>query len=257
MPVAAGADGCKAGWIAAFGDSGDQPKIAIFRRLADLVGMLPADAVIAVDMPIGLPDRCGPGGRGPESLVRPLIGMRQSSVFSIPSRAAVYATGASPIPEREENGSAWLAAHRHASAVARDTSTPPRGVSIQAFGLFAKIRELDALLRERAGLAQRVLESHPELCFWRLNGHQPLVQPKKVKGRVYEPGMAERRALLAGAGIENAVLYATPPAGAGEDDLLDALALMTAARNRLNGTGLSFPDPPLRDTHGLPIAISC
>ena len=40
-------------------------------------------------MPIGLPDRVGPGGRGPERAVRPLLGERQSSVFSVPSRAAV------------------------------------------------------------------------------------------------------------------------------------------------------------------------
>jgi predicted RNase H-like nuclease len=56
---------------------------ALLQSLAD-------DAVIAVDMPIGLPDFTARGGRGPETLVRPLLGERQSSVFSIPSRAAVY-----------------------------------------------------------------------------------------------------------------------------------------------------------------------
>ena len=256
MTVAAGVDGCRAGWIAAIGKADDQPEIAIFRRFADLVDHLPSDAAIAVDMPIGLPDHCGSGGRGPEKLVRPLIGMRQSSVFSIPSRAAVYASYDRTGPEADEDDG-WLAAHRQASAVARQTSSPPRGVSIQAFGLFAKIRELDALLREHPGLHGRVIESHPELCFWRLNGRRPLLQPKKVKGRVHAPGMEERRELLRACGIGEGVFRAAPPRGSGEDDLLDALAVLTAARNRIAGKCIRFPDPPPSDAHGLPICISC
>ena len=46
----------------------------------------------------------------------------------------------------------WYEAHRMASEVARATSEPPRGVSIQAFGIFPKIREIDALLRARPEL---------------------------------------------------------------------------------------------------------
>jgi predicted RNase H-like nuclease len=255
MTVAAGVDGCRAGWIVAFDQAGEQPEIAIFRRFADLVDHLPADAVIAVDMPIGLPDHCS-GGRGPEKLVRPLLGMRQSSAFSIPSRAAVYAADGSP-SHASGNDDGWVAAHRQASAAARRTSTPPRGVSIQAFGLFAKIRELDALLREHRGLHGRVIESHPELCFWRLNGRRPLLQPKKVKGRVHTPGMEERRALLRECGIGEDVFRAALPRGAGEDDLLDALAVLTAARSRIAGKCIRFPDPPPCDARGLPICISC
>ena len=80
-------------------------------------------------------------------------------------------------------------------------SQPPRAVSIQAFGIFPKIREIDALLRERADLRQRVIESHPEVAFWRLNGGQAMRLPKKVKGMVNPPGMAERRTLLRGLGL--------------------------------------------------------
>lgn len=252
MTVAAGVDGCRTGWVAAFAEAGDRPTVTVFKRFAGLVEALPPDAVIAVDMPIGLPDHCH-GGRGPEGLVRPLLGMRQSSVFSIPSRAAVYAAAEWPLPD----GDGWLAAHRHASSIARDTSTPPRAVSIQAFGLFGKMRELDCLLRERPGLTHRVIESHPELCFWRLNGRRPLAEPKKVKGKVYEPGMAERRALLQETGIDAALHTSVLPAGAGEDDVLDALAVMTAARNRIDGKGQCFPANPPSDAHDLPICISC
>jgi predicted RNase H-like nuclease len=182
--------------------------------------------------------------------VRLLLGQRQSSVFSIPSRQAVYAA----IIEYETEES-WLEAHRAASAASRATSTPPRGVAIQAFGLFAKIRELDGLLRADLSLAERVIESHPELAFWRLNGRRPLALPKKVKNRIYQPGMEERRALLVADGFDPALVGQKPPRGAGEDDFLDALAVLTVARRRAAGEAECFPDPPLRDAHGLPIAI--
>ncbi|GAB5506818.1 MAG: DUF429 domain-containing protein [Rhizobiaceae bacterium] len=253
MTVAAGVDGCRGGWVAAISDGDMRPDISVFRRFSQIIEAVPGDAVIAVDMPIGLPAHCGAGGRGPEKLVRPLLGMRQSSVFSIPSRSAVY--GSVQVSAADDDG--WLAAHRKASAIACETSNPPRGVSIQAFGLFAKIRELDTLLRENASLRERVFESHPELCFWRLNGRAPLSEPKKVKNKVFEPGLAERRRLLLASGLAETAVNSAPPVGAAPDDVLDALAVLSAACNRLAGKAVVFPDPPLRDGFGLPIAIAC
>ena len=201
-------------------------------------------------MPIGLPDFSRHGGRGPEALVRPLLGQRQSSVFSIPSRAAVYAeTAAFTTVE------AWYAAHRRASEVAMRTSDPPRGVSIQAFGIFPKIREIDALMRERPSLRERVFESHPEVAFMRLNGGQPMRLPKKIKGMVNPAGMEERKALLARHGYERRFLDRSPPAGAKADDFLDAACMMLVAGRIRRGEAVSFPDPPRRDAYGIPVAI--
>ncbi|TJW62884.1 MAG: DUF429 domain-containing protein, partial [Mesorhizobium sp.] len=71
-----GVDGCKAGWIAVRRDPGAAPSAAVFPSFAALLDALPADATVAVDMPIGLPDVSQKGGRGPEALVRPLLGNR-------------------------------------------------------------------------------------------------------------------------------------------------------------------------------------
>ena len=246
----AGVDGCKAGWVAAIRRPGQVPSIEIFCRFEELVDALPGDAVIAVDMPIGLPDFTRKGGRGPEMAVRPLLGDRQSSVFSIPSRAAVYAeTGAFTSLE------AWYEAHRRASIVARETSDPPRAASIQAFGIFSKIREVDRLLRERPDLRGRIRESHPEVAFWRLNGGRAMSLPKKVKGRVHPPGMDERRALLARCGVDRTLLDGPSPQGAGDDDVLDAVAMLLVAERVAQGSAVPFPDPPLVDGHAIPIAI--
>ncbi|MEQ1953743.1 DUF429 domain-containing protein [Mesorhizobium yinganensis] len=245
----AGVDGCKAGWVAVILRLGEGPTVKVCPTFGRLLAGLAGDAVVAVDMPIGLPDFTHHGGRGPEALVRRFLGQRQSSVFSIPSRAAVYAAD-EPFTTIER----WYDAHRVASAVARETSEPPRGVSIQAFGIFSKIRELDGLLRDRPDLRARVIESHPELAFWRLNGKQAMTLPKKVKGRINPPGMEERKALLAEHGLERGFLDA-PPRGAGEDDFLDAAAMLLIAARHARGEAQPFPNPPGTDEYGIPIAI--
>jgi predicted RNase H-like nuclease len=100
-----------------------------------------------------------------------------------------------------------------------------------------------------------VLEVHPEVAFWRLNGEQALSEPKKVKSRCYEPGLALRRRLLVAGGLPAAMVEAVPPKGAGADDLLDALACAAIARRIHMGLARPFPDPPERDAFGLPMAI--
>jgi predicted RNase H-like nuclease len=233
----AGVDGCPGGWIAAFvRPAGGEVRIAVVPRFADVLAE--ARGIVAVDMPIGLPERVGHGGRAAENAVRPLLGARQSSVFSVPSRTAIYA-----------------ADYAAACAAAIATSDPPRKVSKQLFNIAPKIREVDALLRADAALVPRVFEVHPELAFWRLNGGRALDQPKKVKSRCHEPGLALRRRLLIAAGLPAAVVEAAAPRGAGPDDLLDALACATAARRLHAGNARPFPDPAPHDAHGLPMAI--
>jgi predicted RNase H-like nuclease len=232
-----GVDGCPVGWVAAFlRPFGDDATVRLIPRFADLAAE-PA-SVIAVDMPIGLPERTGPGGRAAENLVRPLLGARQSSVFSVPSRAAVNATD-----------------FRSACETALATSDPPRMISRQLFMLVPKIREVDTALRADTGLAARTFEVHPELAFWRLNGERALTEPKKIKGRPYEPGLALRRRLLVDGGCPTAVAAAPPPRGAGPDDLLDALACAMVARRIHAGLARPFPDRPPFDAFGLPMAI--
>lgn len=231
-----GVDGCPAGWIAVtIAATGPlTPCVTITRNFAELTTGVEK---IAVDMPIGLPERAGRGGRGPESLVRPLIGERQSSVFSVPSRSAVFTSD-----------------YGEACRIALATSDPPRKISKQAFFLFPKIREIDGLLRATPGLATAVHEVHPEVAFWRLNGEQPLPLPKKVSSRGHPPGLALRRNLLVSAGYPEEFLSAAPR-GAGLDDLLDAAVNALVARRLLAGTAQSYPDPPGRDAHGLPVVI--
>ena len=87
-------------------------------------------------------------------------------MFSVPSRAAVYAGN-----------------YGEARRTALQTSEPPRNVAKQLFNIAPKIREIDAALRADGALAARPFEIHPEVAFWRLNGDVALSEPKKVKSR--------------------------------------------------------------------------
>jgi predicted RNase H-like nuclease len=239
MEWVAGADGCIAGWIVAFAGVGHHDvRIRVFNKFGDVFAAPEQPRVVAVDIPIGLPARIGPLGRGPERAVRPLLGERQSSVFAVPSRSAVYA-----------------ADYGTACRLALETSDPPKKVSKQLFMIAPKICEVDEMLRGAPALIARVFEVHPEVAFWRLNGWQALSEPKKVKSRPYEPGLALRRNILAKHGFSAAVTGQAPPAGAAADDLLDALACAATALRILAGCATPFPDPPLRDEFGLPAAI--
>ena len=100
-----------------------------------------------------------------------------------------------------------------------------------------------------------MFEVHPEVAFWRMNGEAALAEPKKVKNQPFGPGLQLRRTLLRAAGIPQSALDAPLPAGAGEDDRLDALACAVTARRLYAGLGRPFPDPPERDAFGLTMAI--
>jgi predicted RNase H-like nuclease len=236
----AGVDGCRAGWLAAFMHAGRREiRIRVCSDFADIVNAPEAPQIVAVDIPIGLPDRSARGGRAAENAVRPLLGQRQSSVFSVPSRAAIAATG-----------------YADACRIALATSDPPRMMSKQLFMIAPKIREVDALLRASPELAARTFECHPEVAFWRLNGECALAEPKKVKGAAYPRGLAlRRRLLLLQAGLPEACVNAALPRGAGADDLVDALACLEIAQRIHAGRAKPFPDPPPRDAFGLPMAI--
>ena len=243
MTWVAGVDGCRGGWSAVLLDTSGRnpPRTRIATAFAEIPAFAESPAIIAVDMPIGLPDRQQGSGRACEIAVRRLLGPRQSSVFSIPARAAVM--------ETED--------YRRACAISADLSEPPRKVSKQAFYLFPKIKEIDADLRADAGLARRVFETHPEVCFAHMNGGAPASRPKKIKSRVNPDGLEERRGLLRAHGFEANFLEdgRHPPKPAMADDFVDACATAWSAKRILRGEAVCYPPDPPRDRFGLEMAI--
>ncbi len=234
----AGVDGCRSGWAVVLRElnRSEAPRLALAARFQDVLEAPEDPQIIAVDMPIGLPDRTGPGGRAAEQAARPHLGPRQSSVFSVPARPAVMCED-----------------YAQACRVALAHTDPPRKVSIQCFHIFPKIREIDALMTPE--LEARVYEVHPELSFWRVNGEQAMALPKKLKGGAHGPGLAERRTLLEAHGFEPAFFDKKRPTGVGADDLIDASVNALIAERIATGEAQSFPPDPPRDPKGLRIAI--
>jgi predicted RNase H-like nuclease len=228
-----GVDGCPAGWIAViWGNSLSHRLCPTFRDVLDLDGK-----IIAVDMPIGFPEK---HGRSFDSEVRKVLGARRSSVFPVPSRAAVMCGD-----------------YREACSTNRANSEPQKSINKQSFNLFPKMREIDELLRA-APLQHRVFEAHPEVAFWAMNGKLPVRHPKKQKSQPFEPGIKLRRKLLAAAGFPLAKLAPLTylKRDVAVDDLIDACACAWVARRILRGENLRFSGEPKTDQHNLRMEIN-
>lgn len=228
-----GVDGCRNGWavVAVAADGPLEPAISWRPTLAGLVGR----ATVAVDIPIGLPERIDGPGRAPEQSIRPLLRSRRSSVFSIPSRAAVFADN-----------------YEEACRIARQTSSPSRAISIQAFKIFPLIREVDGLLTTKN--QHRVFEVHAELAFWRLNGNTPMAEPKLRVGVPASEQLQSRIAILQRYGFPPEI-FGSPLPGIPLVDVVDAAAIALIARRCHCGAATPFPDPPPVDGRGLRLAI--
>ncbi|MGI9412520.1 MAG: pyridoxal kinase, partial [Hyphomicrobiales bacterium] len=79
----AGVDGCPAGWIVALVDADDpgNARCELCRDFTDILMLEPRPEIIAVDIPIGVPDIAIRGGRTCDNETRSRLGGRQSSVF--------------------------------------------------------------------------------------------------------------------------------------------------------------------------------
>jgi predicted RNase H-like nuclease len=221
-----GVDACKRGWIAVAVD--DVVTGAYFAQdIETLMAQVQNDgpvAVVAVDMPIGLPDR---GYRRADVLAREAIGALWPSVFMTPVREALLAAD-------------------HAAASARNRELTGYGISIQAFGLKPKLLQVEQWARQTT---VRVVETHPELCFARLAG-APLTARKSSWA-----GAEQRRSLLTSAGLSLTGKLGDAGAQAGVDDVLDAGAAAWAAQRVLHGHARPIPEPPDTFSDGWPCAI--
>ncbi|MEA2093091.1 MAG: DUF429 domain-containing protein [Pseudomonadota bacterium] len=230
-----GIDGCRAGWFCVFLDEGDNWSCRVAPD-ARAVGELAvgADSVL-IDIPIGLPDS-GPDGRLCDREARQLLGRgRASSVFSAPARRT-------------------LAAISFPHALELNRQATGRGMSIQAWGIVPKIRDIDALLHDNRALRGVLRECHPELCFWALNGKQAMqYNKKKVNGQqerlaVLEQYFPQCHALFeqaCGDFLRRQVAY---------DDIIDAMVCAVTAKYG-DGGYQTVPASPVRDRQGLPMEI--
>ena len=209
-----GIDGCKSGWIAVvLGDAGPVAARQEAHHLPTIeaVGEVVADAeVIGIDIPIGFSATMP---READAAARLVLGPRRSSVFLTPPREV-------------------LAAAPYAVANQLSIELTGHGISRQAYGLAAKIFEVERWL---PAAPCRVVEVHPEVTFTTMLGH-PATHSKKTWA-----GMVERRDALARAGIVLDGPLGVAGASAAVDDVLDAAAVAWTARRVAAGTADCHP----------------
>ena len=238
MSAVAGVDGCRGGWLCVIRqtDPPFQERLLVAKSMREILSHPYAPEVIAIDIPIGLPEHISGTGRGCDSAARKVLGKRAAAVFAVPARAAV-------------NEPDYISA----CAAAFAASDPPRKISKQMFHLFPKIREVDGLMTP--SLQSRLFECHPEVAFFLMNGREPLDEPKKRSGQPHPPGLDFRRALLKAQGFSEALIRSASPANAGADDVLDACACAWSAARILKGEAIQFSEAPLLDARGLRMEI--
>lgn len=192
--------------------------------MAELIVQVSDLEGIAIDIPIGLPDR---GRRAADLLARQVLGPRLNSVFFTPVRAA-------------------LAAPTHAEATHLSHQLTGAGISQQAWSLGRKVFDVEAWLPNAPA---PVWEIHPEVSFATL-ASRPLEDPKTCWS-----GAWERYLLLQSAGI--VLNHRVKEAGrkVEVDDMLDAAAAAWSARRVVTGKAISYPNPPEEGETGRTVAI--
>jgi predicted RNase H-like nuclease len=193
---------------------------------------------ILVDVPIGLPSdnrrRC-------DVAATRRLGPQGRRVFYAPIREAVDRRNLDTAKQVNERA----------------------GYSIQnpVWHRVPRIREVDEFLDANPGARDRLFETRPALCFYGLNGQEPVVAPRHS-----ERGRARRTALLADEHPDAMAIYddcrdryLTPAYGSflhTGGDVLDGLVVaLTARRSASDLSRLPPGDGPPRDERGLPMQM--
>jgi predicted RNase H-like nuclease len=196
-----------------------------FGAFEDILEWKPAFEIVAVHIPIGLPDKPRRGGRTAEREARKLLGWpRAGAIAPAPVRAALTASDFDEAYEVNE------------------------GMSVVTWAQLPKIAEVN---RDFGPYQQRsVFEVHPELGFYNLNRDRPLSYSKRTP-----EGRAERGALLEARmpGVERAL--ATRVRGVTEAQVLDACSDLWTARRIAAKAASRLPRDPEWDSEGLRMEI--
>ncbi len=218
--LVAGVTPCPGGWLVASAKvmgtvfAPEEPiKLDSFIEVLD---QRPSYSTVALNAPIGWPDKSVPGGRTCDQEARAMLGRRGSSIKSAPVRV--------------DDGRQIDLLPDHMDAITRT--------------LLPKYREVAA---EMAPFRQRtVFEAHSDLTFYQMNGEEPLQWSKESA-----KGVEERTDLLVAKiqGVERVLEAEIPDVTIAH--LLDVAAFMWTARRIFTHSGVRIPADPEWDDQGL------
>lgn len=228
-----GIDGCRNGWIAAVLDYGNL-RIERYETILDIMREFPTADAYLIDMAIGLPECIEESEKRPDKVAREELGKHGSTVFPIPCRQAIMVDPNDPqavIKLRELN-----------------LAVLGKSLSAQSINIIPKIRELDVFLDDHREYKNVLCESHPELCFTRLNGRALMMKKKTVEG------LEERRRILEKYlknGMMDGIQVRAKELNCMPDDIMDAVCLAVSAALKAHGMCEMIPEEPETDARGL------
>ena len=228
-----GIDGCRNGWIAAVLDYGNL-RIERYETILDIMRKFPTADAYLIDMAIGLPESIEEAKKRPDKTARKELGKHGSTVFPIPCRQAIMVDPNDPqavVKMRELN-----------------RSVLEKSLSAQSINIIPKIRELDEFLDEHREYKNVLCESHPELCFTRLNGRALMMKKKTVEG------LEERRRILEKYlknGMMDGIQVRAKELNCMPDDIMDAVCLAVSAALKAHGMCETIPEEPETDARGI------
>lgn len=229
-----GIDGCRAGWIAISLDDG-AANYWVLEKSDQLADFFTDYDRVMIDIPIGVPEL--EYHRTCDQLLRKELGPDYAaSIFHPPIRAALYAPtyGEASVESYEATG---------------------KKISVQSWNIVPKIRAVDQLLQQHEEFRDKVLESHPEFLFQKLNGGSPILQKKATK-----KGLRHRLSLLKPYSSQAVKFFREIKEEyrrnqVAEDDIVDALVLALYAKWSVEKEIKTLPEDPPEDPTGLKMAI--
>lgn len=226
MGPSIGVDGCKGGWITAVLTNGNLT-LKRYETISAILSDYPDFGSFLIDMAIGLPSSAEE--QRPDGIAKKLLGPRASTIFPIPCRQAVIAAS-----ENEQKLANMKIMHK--------------SLSKQTTAIIPKIKELDEYLLAHAEYQNVIKESHPEVCFLRLNS-QVLMSKKSETS-----GMEERKKVLVRycKAIEDiSPVELSKKLECRPDDILDAICMAVTADLDQQGKTETIPEQPQKDEKGL------
>lgn len=227
-----GIDGCKKGWVVV-SITDDDFEIEIIDSIETICSNYGDRDSIIVDMPIGLPENTE--DMRPEGEARKILKSRACCVFNTPCRQAVY--------EKD---------YHRANEI--NKKNLGKGLSKQSFAICNKIKEIDEFLEKTPEYKNKIVESHPEVCFAILNFNgdspEPIYENKKTK-----EGMDKRLELLSKYYSKTedikAYIHSDPTLYSIRDDVVDALCLAVIGMLGIKNGFSAIPEKPMEDNKGI------
>ncbi|WP_165904944.1 DUF429 domain-containing protein [Dehalobacter sp. 14DCB1] len=219
-----GIDGCKGKWVAVC-ITENSFEVEKFNTINDICKRYSNADSLIIDIPIGLPERRSDAR--PDLLAKKELGKKGSSIFEVPCRQAVYAQG------KDE-------------AIECNVSVLGKKLNPFSLGITKAIKQVDEFLQNNPHWKNRLVESHPEFCFSKLNENRPVLEDKTTnEGQQKRLEILRRYYPDANQVIEK--FLADVPYRKKIDDVIDALCLAVTGKIILENGLKTIPEKPMMD----------